>query len=196
MNDSRFVRVYYWRRIYRALRTGKYARSRCAREKESRGDETRESTPGDAETSIDSPASTIFRRRILRRELHPRHFVCTTVTVRTTRNFLYGNQLSFDRCSRARARLCTCVNVVRRALPIARPDSSRDAVNMLIYWRRVRFEYTQVAKGYVWFLRDSFRRMTGIFVDISVKCCRRAEYWFLPPVKSGRITSPNMRVWN
>jgi len=34
------------------------------------------------------------------------------------------------------------VNLACWALSIVRPDSSRDAVNMLIYWRRVRFEYT------------------------------------------------------
>lgn len=141
------------------------------------GDETREVFQATRKLPIDSPASTIFRRVLRTSYTHDTSYYVP----RSGRNFLYGNQLSFDRCNRARARLCTCVNVVRRALPIARPDSSRDAVNMLIYWRRVRFEYTQVAKGYVWFLRDSFRWMTGMFVDISVNCCRRAEYWF-PPV--------------
>jgi len=41
MSDSRFVHIYYRLRIHRALCTGEYVRSRCARTR-ARGDEKRE----------------------------------------------------------------------------------------------------------------------------------------------------------
>jgi len=186
VSDSRFVHIYYRLRIHRTLCTGE-CRSKQVCENESPGGWNAGGISGDAVTSIDSlPMSTIFRRVPRWSYTHDTSYVPPS-PVRTTRNFLYGNQLSFDRCNRARARLCTCVNVARRAFPIACPDSYGDAVNMLIYWRRIRM-HTGGEGVRVWFLWNSFRWMTGTFVGISVNC-RRAEYWFLQPEKWRNNTS-------
>lgn len=171
--------------IVRPVRTNTFEAS--AREREPGGWNAK-GISGDAETSIDSPMSTIFRR-VLRRVTPMTLFVHTTATVRT-KFPLWKSTFVRQVQPGARSFVHVCQRGAHRALPIARPDSSRDVVNMLIYWRRVRFEYTQVAKGYVWFLRNSFRWMTGVFVDISVNCCRRI---LISPfrLKGGRITSPN-----
>lgn len=177
MSDSRFVRIYYWLRIHRALCTDEYVWSKYAR-KRARG----------------MKRERYFRRRgNFHRFPHVDDFPTgssTSYTHDTLRTYYRHGQddAKFPLWKSTFVRqmqpgVCSFVHVCQRgahrALPIARPDSSRDVVNMLIYWRRVRFEYTQVAKRHVWFLRNSFRWMTGMFVDISVNCCRRAEYWFL-----------------
>lgn len=124
--------------------------------------------------SIPLPAPMIFRRFL---ELLPLFDTSDKLHVHTIVTVTGWHEISsmeinfrFDRCNRALV-CAPCVNVACRALPIARSDSCRDAVNMLIYWRKIRLN-TQV---HVWFHRE-IRWMPGI----SVNCYCQAEYWFLP----------------
>lgn len=107
----------------------------------------------DAETSIDSPArrrfSDGFSASYLSDTLDKQH-VRTVPMVRMTRNFLYGNQLSFDRCNGARA--CLCAWMPTLGTEHFRSHVSitvwRHSINMMIYWRRIRSIHRRWKFGY------------------------------------------------
>lgn len=121
---------------------------------------------------------TVSRASYLSDTLDKLHVRTVPTVIRMTRNFLYGNQLSFDRCNGARACLCAWMTTLDTEYFPSHVSITvwRCSANMMIYWRRIRLIHRR--RKFVYDFSCEFVRCL-IFINrrYQTKC------WFFPSEK-------------